>query len=285
MPLYIQINAALLGIATVLCILPELVRLLRKQLLMRKQGLPALPTENKQISFPGNADILWSHLFILLYSLLAISGLFSGRGDASEPSTDTYIVSLFINIGIYLPFIHRIIYVTRQGIAPGLGFHRISLVQLLRNNILYVIVIPLVISFVLENNGFDQWLHECTGTPCQQDIISVLINSDNLTVRICLIFLAVVVAPIAEECFFRGFLYNILKKSSGKVVAALLSSFLFAALHTSLVQFVPLFIFALLQCRLYEKSRTLVAPVTAHFLFNLIGSFFILLIVIVKASL
>jgi hypothetical protein len=46
------------------------------------------------------------------------------------------------------------------------------------------------------------------------------------------------------------------------------TSFLFALIHLNVPTFVPLFVFALALTWLYERTDNLLAPITAHALFN-----------------
>jgi uncharacterized protein (TIGR03067 family) len=84
-----------------------------------------------------------------------------------------------------------------------------------------------------------------------------------------LLVLTVVVAPLTEEVFFRGMLYNGLRQRLPLVVALALQAALFGALHTlnlahaSLVALVGLGLGLV-----YQWRRTLLAPVLLHALHN-----------------
>jgi membrane protease YdiL (CAAX protease family) len=80
----------------------------------------------------------------------------------------------------------------------------------------------------------------------------------------------VVVGPLAEEIFFRGGLYTVLRRSLSAPQALLASSLLFAAvhgrqIHLSAIQFIGGLAFGWL----YEKTGTLFAPVLVHAAGNL----------------
>jgi membrane protease YdiL (CAAX protease family) len=76
------------------------------------------------------------------------------------------------------------------------------------------------------------------------------------------------VIPVAEEVVFRGCLFPGLKKSLGLWPGLLLSAALFAFAHLELVAFPPLFVMGLLAALLYERTKTLAAPVVLHALSN-----------------
>jgi membrane protease YdiL (CAAX protease family) len=79
---------------------------------------------------------------------------------------------------------------------------------------------------------------------------------------------AVVIAPVAEEFIFRGMLFPFIKQLGWPRLAWFGTSFLFALIHLNAPTFVPLFAFALALTWLYERTDNLLAPITAHALFN-----------------
>ncbi|MCJ7511175.1 MAG: CPBP family intramembrane metalloprotease [Dehalococcoidia bacterium] len=80
--------------------------------------------------------------------------------------------------------------------------------------------------------------------------------------------LATVAAPIAEETFFRGFLFARLRMRWGTFRGALVSGLLFAALHFNLGALVPFTIIGMLLAWAYVFSGSLWVAIGAHFLFN-----------------
>lgn len=78
-----------------------------------------------------------------------------------------------------------------------------------------------------------------------------------------------IIAPVAEEIFFRGILYGFFRKW-GIPVAVILSTFLFVLPHSSgrtvpVTQIVGGILFAVA----YEVEKNLIAPITIHILGNL----------------
>ena len=74
----------------------------------------------------------------------------------------------------------------------------------------------------------------------------------------------VVVAPFAEELFFRGFMLGGLAAAVGDLRASIVSSALFAAMHASVGTFVPLFAAGMLLAWLYLRTRSIWPPIAAH---------------------
>jgi len=80
---------------------------------------------------------------------------------------------------------------------------------------------------------------------------------------------AVVVAPLAEELLFRGFLYAALRRYAGPLGAISVSAAIFALLHDYPLGLPPLFLLGFLLAYLYERTGSLAAPIAAHAANNL----------------
>jgi membrane protease YdiL (CAAX protease family) len=63
-------------------------------------------------------------------------------------------------------------------------------------------------------------------------------------------------------------LYPFIKQLGWPKLAWIGVSLLFALIHVNAPTFLPLFVFALAQTWLYERTDNLLAPVAAHSLFN-----------------
>jgi hypothetical protein len=83
--------------------------------------------------------------------------------------------------------------------------------------------------------------------------------------------LAILAAPIAEETFFRGFLFAGLRAHWGTFWAALASAFLFALLHFDVGSIVPFTVIGMLLAYAYAFSGSLWTSILVHFVFNAIG--------------
>jgi hypothetical protein len=83
---------------------------------------------------------------------------------------------------------------------------------------------------------------------------------------------AVIVAPLVEEIFFRGFLFQGFRQRYGWINAALLSSAIFAAAHLDLVSLVPTFILGIVLAYTYHKSNSVLPGIILHFLVNAFGA-------------
>jgi membrane protease YdiL (CAAX protease family) len=102
----------------------------------------------------------------------------------------------------------------------------------------------------------------------KQGIVDLFNESQTLEQRVLIIILAVAIAPIAEEFIFRFFLYGVFKRYFGTALGVVFNAFLFAAVHTHLPSFAPLFVLATCFTLAYEWSGSILVSMTMHSLFN-----------------
>lgn len=82
------------------------------------------------------------------------------------------------------------------------------------------------------------------------------------------VFVGIVLAPIVEEIFFRGFLFNGFRQRYGWNKAALFSSVFFSLAHLEPVALIPTFILGYLLAYLFHRSNSLWPGVILHCLVN-----------------
>jgi membrane protease YdiL (CAAX protease family) len=90
---------------------------------------------------------------------------------------------------------------------------------------------------------------------------------DSTAAMLAVAFLVAVVAPIAEEFFFRGFFFTALKNWRGLWPAAILTGLVFGAIHGSsadIAFLLPLAFFGFALCLLYEKTGSLYPGIAVH---------------------
>lgn len=101
---------------------------------------------------------------------------------------------------------------------------------------------------------------------------NLLINEES---NIFLSFLFIVIfAPIAEEIYFRGYIFNELKNKINLKFAFLFSSFLFALIHCNFAYFIGYFFIGYFLAFSYKISKSIFIPISIHMIYNLI--FFII---------
>ena len=84
-------------------------------------------------------------------------------------------------------------------------------------------------------------------------------------------------APLVEEIFFRGFLFQGFRERYGWVTGMLLSAAIFAVAHLDLVVLIPTFILGCLLAYVYHRSNSIWPGIILHFLvnsFGLLGAYF-----------
>ena len=74
--------------------------------------------------------------------------------------------------------------------------------------------------------------------------------------------------PILEELLFRGIVYNKLKEFNKPKAATVLCSLIFGIMHTNIINGIYAFIVSFILIYLYEKYKTLKAPMIMHISLN-----------------
>ncbi len=108
-------------------------------------------------------------------------------------------------------------------------------------------------------------------SPQPQEVISYIITRVEGVHFVLYGLLIVIIAPLAEEIFFRGLLYTYLRRWINLKGAAAISSGLFALAHGEVWAFFPTFLAGLGFTILFEKVRSLWAPVIGHIIWNGMG--------------
>ena len=104
--------------------------------------------------------------------------------------------------------------------------------------------------------------------PEEQEAVQTLRAAASWLDRLSLGTVTILLAPIGEETLFRGILYPWIKQAGFPRLALWISSVLFALVHVNLMIFLPLLVLAIILTILYERTDNLLAPITAHALFN-----------------
>jgi membrane protease YdiL (CAAX protease family) len=96
--------------------------------------------------------------------------------------------------------------------------------------------------------------------------VDVQPGASDTDVRVVVASVAIVLAPIAEEIFFRGWLQNAIEgelPERRRWLAVILTAFAFAALRTPMA-FLPVLVLGLVTGVLYSRSRSVAPGVLAH---------------------
>jgi len=88
---------------------------------------------------------------------------------------------------------------------------------------------------------------------------------------IILIVDSILLVPVVEEFAFRGMFYASLRKRYGIRISILFCSAIFSVFHANLGRSIVYFSYSVICCLLYEKDRSLSAPIICHCLVNGLG--------------
>ncbi len=130
---------------------------------------------------------------------------------------------------------------------------------------------PLIIAIALGLNWLcSAGIELLTGVqPSDQELVKCFAgDSCPLGIRIVLGLLVLFEAPLLEEPLFRGIIFRGLQSSIPTWAAMAASGFLFAIVHVNAASFIALWFLGIAFAELYRRTGTLLAPMTAHALFN-----------------
>lgn len=197
----------------------------------------------------------------LIVPLLVISAFNPGQ-DVQAIVNDSSWLQLTISgfSAATILFVLWLFLKTRKAGFKDLGFKKAKLSDfgwLAVAAVVYIIVLVVVMSVASNIPGFN--------ADQAQDVGYVGANGWQLL----LAFIGLVILPpLAEEMLFRGFMYRGLASKWHKVIAALVTSLLFALVHFQWNVGVDVFILSLILIALYEKTKNLWMCVGLHALKN-----------------
>ncbi len=227
--------------------------------LIRQVAARAPSSESPSLRTFGWPEAL---LAVLLASFFLLSVLGSSTHNHSRMGNRELIASAAFTIGLLLA-VAGFLRLRRFDLDSLGGFSKIGFFRTaITGGIFVLAAYPLIL---LADVATQRML---PGAPPQQPIVEMFNESSTLEKRILIIVLAVSLAPLAEEFIFRFFIYGVMKRYLGRVVAVLASALLFAAVHAHLPSFAPLFVLGSCLAVAYEWSGSILVPMTMHALFN-----------------
>lgn len=101
------------------------------------------------------------------------------------------------------------------------------------------------------------------------------LNNYNSTIeKIIINFYLVIITPITEEIFLRGFIYSELRKTKSLLISIVIDTLIFIFFHPVLAWIPALIIINIALCFIYEKTKYLWAPILVHSILNLMEIIF-----------
>jgi uncharacterized protein len=107
-----------------------------------------------------------------------------------------------------------------------------------------------------------------------EETMKELIRADSQVELLFVIAVVAVVPSIVEELLFRGLIQKVLERLLSPLVAAILAGTLFGLYHINLFEIVPLIGLGVFFGLLRYRSQSLLLPIAAHFVNNLMAVLF-----------
>ena len=200
----------------------------------------------------------------------AIAGLFEAGSAAQMAANVTVLpVAILVAVAVWLQA-NRRIYQVPISLAAAFGFNRKNSGRCLLLGLatgLGLVLIAMALALI------SSLLIKALGDQAEPQKLVTLIaeesaKQENIGTLIFFVMMAVAVAPVAEEILFRGILYPAVKQLGHPRVAVIGTALLFALFHVNLLTFASLTAVALALIALYNFTDNLLAPITAHAVFN-----------------
>ena len=200
----------------------------------------------------------------------AIAGLFEDGSVAQMAANITVLpVGILVAVAVWFQ-VNRRLYQSPISLAAAFGFNRKNTGRCLLLGLatgLGLVLIAMALALM------SSVLIQAFGDQVEPQKLVKLIaeesaKQENIGPLIFFVVMAIAVAPVAEEILFRGILYPAIKQIGYPRVAAIGTALLFALFHVNLLTFASLTVVALGLIALYEFTDNLLAPITAHAVFN-----------------
>ena len=200
----------------------------------------------------------------------AIAGLFENGSIAQMAANVTALpVAILVAVAVWLQASRRV-YRSPIQLADTFGFNRRNTGRCMLLGLgtgLGLVLIAMALALLTSR------LLQALGNQAEpQKLVSLIAEEaakpDQTGLLIFFVVMAVAVAPVAEEILFRGILYPAIKQIGHPRAAAIGTALLFALFHVNLLTFASLTVVALVLIALYEFTDNLLAPITAHAVFN-----------------
>ncbi|NJC97549.1 MAG: hypothetical protein C3F07_15365 [Anaerolineales bacterium] len=214
------------------------------------------PPESPDYSVPWKPIDNW--IGVVLLVLLDVALLFYSAlagGTQLAQSAGLILVQLAYLLPLVLIFAYRRVNPKSLGLggfdwgtlALGIGLLFVSYILILIHNSLLLLL----------------------GVEVQGEKILTIFES--LESPVWFMIVGVILAPIVEELFFRGFLFQGFRQRHGWVKGMLISAAIFAVGHLDPASLIPTFILGALLAYMYQRSNSVWPGVILHVMVNALG--------------
>jgi membrane protease YdiL (CAAX protease family) len=220
---------------------------------------------------PWNVDNVVSRLggyLVCLYGGIALGAWAQKTNQPIGASVGQMIISALSLQGAALVLIPHFLREQQLSCKEAFGFGNNRRQAIMMGVILACVFLPLGMGLQWLSAEVMVHLPHLKLKPQEQEAVQTLQMAVTWHTRVMLGAVTILLAPAAEEMLFRGILYPAIKQAGFPRLALWGTALLFAAIHLNLVTFIPLMVLALGLTLLYERTDSLLGPITAHALFN-----------------
>lgn len=185
--------------------------------------------------------------------------------SAADISSLLILTDILMKVGLASFFIYFLM-VRKVDVIELFGLHRLKLSGIaIWGGVVGILAIPLVRAVGhVSTNALSQYL----GNLPPQPIVEAFTVSGDWMFRAVIIAAVVIVTPVFEELFYRGYLYGVTKRYTDRFFAALFSSLVFTIAHAGVITLLPILTLSVFLILAYELSGSLWVPIVIHVLFN-----------------
>ena len=204
-------------------------------------------------------------LYFISMALQPLLNEWVGPGDGESAAQHIVIQSIcfhMIGLGLVILFLLRRRVTWRDAFGVNL---RAILRDIGKGVLFYLAALPFIVFYtllyqaVLRGMGYEIML---------QEVVQVVVDEPSFWMRMYLVGLAVILAPVFEEILFRGIGLPLIARRWGVASAVVFISLFFAVIHWHLPSMMPLFIIAVAFSLAYIHSGSIVVPIVMHAMFN-----------------
>lgn len=217
---------------------------------------------------PQNVASRLGGYLLCLYGGILLGTFAEKASPPSGPSVGQMIIAALSLQGAALLLIPHFLHEQQLSWKEAFGFGNNRKQSIMMGIILACLFLPVGMALQWLSAQVIVHLPHLALKPQEQESVQTLEMAVTWFNRVALGIVTIFLAPAAEEMLFRGILYPSIKMAGFPRLALWGTALLFALIHLNLVTFIPLAVLALGLTLLYEKTDNLLAPITAHALFN-----------------
>jgi membrane protease YdiL (CAAX protease family) len=209
-----------------------------------------------------------------IWILLSSGGVsILNRFEKSLPEYQQQLLTLAVTAAVAIVLLITIVILVRQYFVRGLkgfGLDPQSVWRDFAGALAKLLAVwPLVLAILWLTLAVGKLIYGPDFQLEEHEELKVLVNYPQWPVKLGVVFLAVVLAPLAEEMLFRGLFQTTFRNLTRRPwIAIIFTSVLFALSHAIPEHWPALFVLAVGLGYAYEKSGSLLQPIFMHAIFN-----------------